>query len=52
MKWTGPWKIVKFTLPALFVIQTTWLSLSGKREKYREIVIDKLKPYKAPMEGM
>ena len=42
-KWTGPWRIVKFSPPALLVIQTTWLGLSGRKEKCREIVIDKLK---------
>ena len=45
-KWSGPWKIVKFSPPALLVIQTTWLAITGQREVCREIVIDKLKPFK------
>ena len=42
-KWSGPWKIVRFSPPALLVIQTTWLGITGRREVCREIVIDKLK---------
>ena len=51
-KWTGPWRIVKFTPPALLVIQTTWLGLTGRKEKYREIVIDKLKLFKRPPDSL
>ena len=42
-KWTGPWKVVQFSPPALLVIQTTWLGITGRKEICREIVIDKLK---------
>ena len=45
-KWSGPWKIVKFSPPALLVIQTTWLTITGRRELCRKIVIDKLKLFK------
>ena len=44
--WSGPWKGVKFSPPALLVIQTTWLAITSQREVYREILIDKLKPFK------
>ena len=42
-KWSGPWKIVKFSPLALLVIQTTWLRITGRKEVCQEIVIDKLK---------
>ena len=45
-KWSGPWKVVKFSPPALLVIQTTWLGMKGRKEVCREIVIDKLKLFK------
>ena len=45
-KWSGPWKIVKFSSPALLVIQTTWLKITGRKEVCREIVIDKLKLFR------
>ena len=31
-KWSGLWKVVKFSPPALLVIQTTWLAITGRRE--------------------
>ena len=42
-KWSGPWKVVEFSPPALLVIQTTWLGISGRREVCQEIVINMLK---------
>ena len=44
-KWTGPWKVTKFSLPALTLIQTTWRHQIGKAEQEREVVLDKLKPF-------
>ena len=38
--------MVKFLPLMLLVIQTTWLAITGLREVYREIVINKLKPFK------
>ena len=43
-KWSGPWRIVKFSPLALLVIQTTWLRITGRKEVCRGIMIDKLKP--------
>ena len=51
-KWSGPWKVVKFSPPALLVIQTTWLAITGRREVCREIVIDKLKHFKYAPENL
>ena len=45
-KWSGLWKIVKFSPPALLVIQTTWLKITGRKEVCQEKVIDKLKPFR------
>ena len=47
-KWTGPWRVVRFSPPALLVIQTTWLGITGRKEICREIVIDKLKLFQQP----
>ena len=44
-KWSGPWKIVKFSPSALLVIQTTWLKITSRKEVCRKIVINKLKPF-------
>ena len=38
--------MVKFLPPALLVIQTTWLGISGRREVCQEIVIDKQKLFR------
>ena len=32
--------------PVLLVLQTTWLKITGRKEVCREIVIDKLKPFR------
>ena len=45
-KWLRPWKIVKFSHPALLIIQTTWLKITSRKEVCREIMIDKLKPFR------
>ena len=47
-KWTGPWRVVRFSPPALLVIQTTWLGITGRKEICREIIIDKLKLFQQP----
>merc|ERR1712082_101438 len=51
-KWTGPWKVVRFSTPALLVIQTTWLGITGRKEICREIVIDKLKLFQQPPDNL
>ena len=51
-KWLGPWKIVKFSPPALLVTQTTWLGMRGRKEVCREIVINKLKPFKQALKNV
>ena len=51
-KWSGPWRVVKFSPPALLVIQTTWLGITGRKEICREIVIDKLKLFQQPPDNL
>ena len=51
-KWTGPWRVVRFSPQALLVIQTTWLGITGRREICQEIVIDKLKLFQQPPDNL
>merc|ERR1712240_102633 len=48
VKWSGPWRVIQLSPPALLVIQTTWLGITGRKEICREIVINKLKLFKQP----
>ena len=44
--------MIRFSPPALLVIQTTWLGITGRKEICREIVIDKLKLFQQPPENL